>query len=170
MIKQLKSNVFRISFKEFGSCVYLIKLSDKFVMIDTGSPDNVSELKESLAELGIKRKDIQAVILTHFHYDHVGGLVLLRNVPIYASKKDFGENVIDIKKLKIPELKIIETPGHSKGGICILYDDILFSGDTLFNDGIHGRTDLSGGSDEEIQKSLDKLSKLDYKILAPGHV
>lgn len=170
MIKQLKPNVIRINFKEFGSCVYLIKLKDKFIMIDTGSPDTVIELKESLAELGIKREDIKLVILTHFHYDHTGGLVLLRKIPVYASKKDFGENVIDIKKLKIPELKIIETPGHSKGGICILYEDILFSGDTLFNDGIHGRTDLAGGSDEEIQKSLNKLCKLDYKILAPGHV
>lgn len=170
MIKQLRPNVVQISFEAFGSCVYLIKLKDKFVMIDTGSPDTVTELKQALTELNIKREDICCVIITHFHYDHVGGLVLLRKIPVYASQKDFGENVIDIKELKIPEFKIIEAPGHSKGSICILYEDILFSGDVLFNDGIHGRTDLPGGSDEEMKKSLEKLSKLNYKILAPGHI
>lgn len=139
-------------------------------MIDTGSPDTVSELKESLNEIKIKREEIKLVILTHFHYDHVGGLVLFRKIPIYGSAKDFGENVIDISKLNLPEFKIIETPGHSKGGICILYKDVLFSGDTLFNEDVHGRTDLPGSSEKEMQASLKKISKLNYKILAPGHV
>lgn len=170
MINQLKNNVWQICFESFGSCVYLVKLENKTLLIDTGSPDTVGELREALKELGISREEIDFVILTHFHYDHVGGLVILRKIPVYGSPRDFGENVKDIRELKIPELKIIETPGHSKGSICVLYQDILFSGDTLFHEGIYGRTDLPGGSDKEMKESLEKLSKIDYKILAPGHV
>ncbi len=170
MIKKLKENVWQICFENFGSCVYLVKLKEKTVLIDTGSPDTTSELLEALKELKINRNEIDLIILTHFHYDHVGGLVLFRKKPVYASKKDFGENVIDIHELPVKEFQIIETPGHSKGSFCILYKDILFSGDTLFHNGIYGRTDLPGGSDKEMKQSLEKLSKLDYKILAPGHV
>jgi len=66
-------------------------------------------------------------------------------------------------------MKIIETPGHSKGSICIIHDGVLFSGDTLFHRGTIGRTDLPGSSEKEMQKSLAKLRKIKYEILAPGH-
>lgn len=170
MITQIKENVWQITFENFGSCVYLLKLNDKTILIDTGSPDTVGELKSALQELKIRRKDIDLVILTHFHYDHTGGLALLRKIPVYGNSKDFGENVHPIQELNIPEFEILETPGHSKGGICILYDDILFSGDTLFHNGIWGRTDLPGGSEKEMKESLSKIFKLKYKILAPGHI
>ncbi len=68
------------------------------------------------------------------------------------------------------EIKIIETPGHSKGGVCYLIKDVLFSGDTLFLDSI-GRCDLFGGSIKDIEKSIkEKLFVLDDNITVyPGH-
>jgi glyoxylase-like metal-dependent hydrolase (beta-lactamase superfamily II) len=68
------------------------------------------------------------------------------------------------------ELEVINTPGHTPGSICILEKKTktLFSGDTLFDKGIYGRTDL-GGSEIELKKSIKKLYELDWKILCPGH-
>lgn len=169
MITKIKSNIWRISFTKFGSYVYLIKLKNKNILIDTGSIENQEELIQKLKELELKPEDIDIVILTHNHPDHAGGILLFKDAKIYASKHDFGKNLINIKKLKIPEFKIIKTPGHTKGGICILYDDVLFSGDTLFHRGTIGRTDLPGSSEKQMKKSLKKLEKINYKILCPGH-
>lgn len=169
MIKKIKNNVWQFSFLKFGSYVYLIKLKNKNVLIDTSSPENISELEKDLEKVGISPDNIDIVILTHNHWDHTGGIILFLDAEFYASEKDFGKNLKDIHKLKIPEFKIIDTPGHSKGGICILYKDILFSGDTLFHRGTIGRTDLPGSDDEEMKKSLEKLNKINYKILCPGH-
>ena len=169
MITQIKSNVWRFSFTNFGSYIYLIKLKDKNILIDTGSPENIEELESDLRELEMSPENIGIVILTHNHWDHTGGIILFLGAEFYASKKDFGENLKDIHKINIPEFKIIDTPGHSQGGICILYKDILFSGDTIFNRGTIGRTDLPGSSKKQMKESLEKLSKIKYKILCPGH-
>ena len=169
MITQIKSNIWRISFSKFGSYVYLLKLKDKNILIDTGSLENKEELVNNLSKLNLAPKDINIIILTHNHPDHVGGMLPFLKSKFYGNSKDFGENIINIKKLKIPELKFIETPGHSKGGICILYDDVLFAGDTLFHRGTIGRTDLPGSSKKEMEQSLEKLEKINYKILCPGH-
>ena len=169
MITKIKQNVWKLSFTSFGSYVYLVKLKDKNILIDTGAPENIPELEQDLKELDLATEDIDIVILTHNHWDHTGGMILFLDAKFYASKKDFGENLKDIHELKIPEFKIIDTPGHSKGGICILYKDVLFSGDTLFHRGTIGRTDLPGSNESEMKKSLKKLSKIKYKILCPGH-
>ncbi len=169
MIQKIKQNIYRFSFSKFGSYVYLIKLRDKNIIIDTGSIENQQEFLENLKKLKLKPEEINIVILTHNHPDHVGGISLFSNAKFYASKYDFGKNLINIKKLKIPGFKIIETPGHTKGGICILYNDVLFSGDTLFNRGTIGRTDLPGSCEKQMKKSLKKLKKINYKILCPGH-
>jgi glyoxylase-like metal-dependent hydrolase (beta-lactamase superfamily II) len=169
MISEIRKNVWQFKFKAFGSYVYLIKLKEKNILIDTGSPENAPLLLEDLKELKLTPKDIHLVILTHNHWDHLGGLTLFSNSKIYGSEKDFGKNLLDPKKLKIKELKIIETPGHSKGGICILYKDILFSGDTIFHRNTIGRTDLPGSSEKEMQESIKKINKIKFKILCPGH-
>jgi glyoxylase-like metal-dependent hydrolase (beta-lactamase superfamily II) len=169
MITKIKNNVWKISFNQFGSLVYLIKLKNKNILIDTSSPDNIPELESDLKNLGLSPQDISTIILTHNHWDHTGGIILFLDAEFYASKLDFGENLKEIHKLNIPEFKIIDTPGHSKGGICILYKDILFSGDTIFHRGTIGRTDLPGSDENEMKKSLEKLKKIKYKILCPGH-
>ena len=76
----------------------------------------------------------------------------------------------EIIKINTLEIKIIHTPGHTPGSICILYDDMVFTGDTLFDNTI-GRTDLNGGSRDEIIKSIKhKLFNLkDETKVYPGH-
>ena len=167
MIQKIKSNIWQFAFEQFGSYVYLIKLKEKNILIDTSSSTNKSQLKTYLEELDIIP---EIVILTHNHWDHVENLDLFPNAKIYASKLDFPEEkILNIKNLKIPEFQIIETPGHSKGSFCILYDDVLFSGDTIFHNHGIGRMDLEGGSETEMKNSLEKLKKIDFKILCPGH-
>jgi len=169
MISKINENIWQFRFKKFGSYVYLIKIKDKNILIDTSSPGNKEELFKDLKKLNLNQENVDLIILTHNHYDHLGGLISFPNSKIYGSKLDFGKNLLDPKKLKIKGLKIIETPGHSKGGICILYKDILFSGDTLFHRNTTGRTDLPGSSEEEMQESLKKISKIKFKTLCPGH-
>ncbi len=197
-IEKIKQNIWQFNFQEFGSCVYLIKIKNKNILIDTGSPMNKQELLNNLKELNFNPKEIDIIILTHNHFDHTGNIDLFPNAKIYGSKEDFKQentrdksklnnkeleilktaeqyekkdfSIIDIDKLPIKEFKIIKTPGHTPGGICILYQDVLFSGDTIFGQGYIGRTDLSGGDYEELQKSIEKLKRIEYKILCPGHL
>lgn len=171
MINQIKENIWQLHFKDFGSCVYIIKLKENIIAIDTGSSLNTQELINDLKQLNLKPEDIRILILTHNHFDHVENTFLFKNAKIYASKKEFFEDKIqDIDNLKIPEFKIIKTPGHTKGSFCILYNDILFSGDTIFHNGGIGRMDLEGGSKKDMKNSLQKLNKINFKILCPGHI
>ncbi|MGD9276435.1 MAG: MBL fold metallo-hydrolase [Candidatus Pacearchaeota archaeon] len=170
MIKKIKQNISSFEFSQFGSLVYLIKLKNKNIIIDTGSKANRKELIEDLEKLNLVPENIDILILTHNHFDHVGNISLFTNAKIFASKLEFSdEKIIPIDELKIPEFKIIKTPGHTKGSFCILYDDVLFSGDTIFHNGGIGRMDLEGGSEVDMKKSLEVLSKVKYKILCPGH-
>ena len=170
MIQKIKNNIWQLSFTSFGSCVYLIKINEKNILVDTSSSANKHELTKNLKKLNLSPSNINAVILTHNHWDHVGNIDIFENAKIYSSKKDFPEKeILDLDKLKIPEFEIIKTSGHTKGSFCILYDDVLFSGDTIFHNGI-GRMDLPGGSETEMKNSLEKLKKINYKILCPGHV
>jgi len=156
----------------------------------------IDDEKKVLIDAGYKfDKKVDIIIITHCHYDHLFFLseiaekwkpvvmagakdaesiekldlkTLAKNLkPVKVDRKLKEGDVIETGELK---LKVIETPGHTEGSIC-LYDEkeqILFSGDTLFN-GDTGRTDLPSGSEEDMQKSLEKLKKLAVKKLYPGH-
>jgi len=180
------------------SNIYLV-IGTRTALIDTGtgkeSKRNIAKIKDLL-----KGKDLDMIILTHFHFDHVGGLKDLQkefgseafagagDAPYIASGNpeytlswwyddelghaDVTElmegDVIDLGEHK---LKVINTPGHTSGSIC-LFDEVthaLFSGDTLFARGI-GRTDLPSGSTNELARSLKKLSEMDIGMLYPGHM
>jgi glyoxylase-like metal-dependent hydrolase (beta-lactamase superfamily II) len=69
------------------------------------------------------------------------------------------------------KLKVIHTPGHTPGGICLYAEGpkLLFSGDTVFQDGGFGRTDFYGGDALKLLSSIKKLSLLDVKVMYPGH-
>ena len=161
MIKNIKENVFQLNFQIFGSTVYLIKLDDKNILIDTSSKENEKELLGDLEQLKIKPKDIDILILTHSHWDHVGNNELFKDAKLITH-----ENLDELPK----EFEPIKTPGHTQDSFCIIYEDILFSGDTIFHEGGRGRTDLEGGDEEEILESIEKLKQVNYKILCPGHI
>ncbi|MBI2659796.1 MBL fold metallo-hydrolase [Candidatus Woesearchaeota archaeon] len=130
---------------------------------------------------------ITKIILTHSHYDHVqkaDELASKTNAAVYLHESDFNEikkairnpniKITKIKdndevKLGKIKIKIIHTPGHSPGAICLLAENRLLTGDTLFVDAI-GRTDLPGGDSIKLFESLQKLKKLDDNIeIYPGH-
>lgn len=75
-----------------------------------------------------------------------------------------------IENFELKSIKVIDVPGHTRGSIAFFMpkEKILLSGDTLFDEGI-GRTDLPTSKAEEMEKSLIKLRKLNYKILCAGH-
>jgi glyoxylase-like metal-dependent hydrolase (beta-lactamase superfamily II) len=167
--------------------------TNEAVIIDPGDePENI------MAKVAQRQARIKAVIFTHGHYDHLGALNEVRSayqcpVMIHEAEADTitspranlsiltGEglasepadrlltdgDLIDVGRLS---LQVMHTPGHSPGGICLLYDKILFGGDLLFLTSI-GRHDLPGGSYQQLEDSiLNKVYKLpDETIVYPGH-
>lgn len=171
-----------------ANCYILVEENTKECgIIDPGGDSE--RLISQIDKLNAKPKFI---LLTHGHMDHVGGVIDLvkkYNIPFYISKADeeymekddfvFGtlpkasgylkEN--DILKLGDETIKVLETPGHTKGGLCfLLNNDKVFTGDTLFNGSI-GRTDFIGGSMSEIINSIkEKLLPLGDRVdVYPGH-
>lgn len=161
MIQKLRENVFQIYFKKFGSVVYLIRQDKDNILIDTSSKDNANELLYELKKLKVDPRDVHYILLTHTHYDHNGNLEFFPNAKVFDSK--------NIDTLTLINFRPIKTPGHTKDSLCFLYKDILFSGDTLFHNGT-GRTDLPESQPDKMKETLEKLKKLDYQILAPGHI
>lgn len=161
MHTQLASNVYQLSFKEFGSCVYLIKIGKDNLLIDTSSKENEKELLIELSKLNVNPRDIHMILLTHRHWDHIGNLDLFPNAKIYDEK--------NINNFALIIIKVFKVPGHTKDSLAFLYKDILFSGDTLFHNGI-GRTDLKESEPNKMESSLNLLKHVDYNILAPGHI
>ena len=130
---------------------------------------------------------LDAITLTHGHFDHVGAVRQIAadtDCEVYLSIADLAmppqltagplyythtyEEGLQLNIAGIPIL-VIPTPGHTPGSVCLRMEDNLFSGDTLFA-GSCGRTDLPGGSYTQIMDSLKKLSNLQgqYKVF-PGH-
>lgn len=166
---------------------YLIMDEDskELAIIDPGGHAN-SVVKE-IEELSAKPKFI---LLTHGHIDHVGAVVELINkfkIPFYMNVKEeefMGDNFVfgelpkasgdlkegDTLKLGGHLIKVIETPGHTVGGVCFLIDDKLFTGDTLFQGSI-GRSDFPGGNGVLLVKNIkEKLLPLGDNIkVFPGH-
>ena len=156
--------------------------SDTCVVIDPGY-----EAETVLVEAKRFGKSIEAILLTHGHFDHVGAvreIAAETDCKVYLCEEDlsmppqltagalyytdlYGEG--DTLTLAGLTLKVLHTPGHTPGSVCLQCEDTIFSGDTLFW-GSCGRTDLPGGSWATIQKSLKRLAALDgdFKVY-PGH-
>ena len=176
-----------------GSNSYIIydEKSGDGVMVDPGSDGKMLLAKS----VGI---NIKYIILTHAHFDHIGGLEFLAektgahvviheieapaltdtsyNLCLLAGEKENKKGaditVKDGDELTVGDinLKFIHTPGHTKGSMCIFAGDKdLITGDTLFR-GCIGRTDLKGGNSNDILKSVNKIAKFDEDItIYPGH-
>ncbi len=182
----------------FDSNIFLILGDEKTALIDTGTGFQLDSTIKSI-DKGLNGRSLDYVILTHRHYDHVGGLsgILskygseamageLDAIPLREGDSQstmgvsFGGSIpkMDVKSVKDGDvidlgghvLRIIETPGHTAGSICIFDESTgtLFSGDLFFFDGV-GRTDLPTGSSDDLIKSLIKLKNLEFTGLSSGH-
>ena len=156
--------------------------ADECIVIDPGyEPETV------LLAVNRLKKNLTAILLTHGHFDHVGAvkdLVAETDCKVYIHEYDLSlpatltagplycTNVYDegdVLRLAGLTVRVLHTPGHTPGSVCLMIEDNLFSGDTLFRDSC-GRTDLPGGNPAEIFKSLRRLATLggDFRVL-PGH-
>lgn len=177
-----------------ANCYFLVQDKD-CVIVDPG--DSADFILEEVSRNNLQ---VKAIIATHGHFDHVmaiGELKMSLNVPVYISSKDrflldrveetakyfLGHtpvvipisetvNIPEIVRIKNLELKIIPTPGHTPGSICIYNKEegVLFTGDTLFKDGI-GRYDFSYSNKKELMTSINQLIEVlpEETLVYPGH-
>ena len=163
--------------------VYIIadETSKEAAVVDAGW-----EVDKVIEAANKEKLKINKIILTHYHYDHVQKVNELfdkTKAAVYFHEAEFDnlknlfktkEKIVKLKdddEIKIGniKIKIIHTPGHTKGAICLMFENKLITGDTLFVGAI-GRTDLPGGNALQLFESLQKLKKLDDKIeIYPGH-
>lgn len=173
----------------YASNCYMIVSDGQGAVIDPSVPLSAFSLPENVK--------ITKVLLTHGHFDHIlaidsyvdcGAVVYVSDNDAYMLKDAmanassvFGLDPVISKadpitvkdgdniELGSASIKVLSTPGHTEGSVCYITDGVMFSGDTLFADGI-GRCDLIGGDYYSMQASLRRMSGLDidYKIY-PGH-
>ena len=170
------------------NCYILCDEAEKLcAVIDPGG--DASRVAAAVAKTGCAPC---AILLTHGHYDHTGGVADLQaqwpEVPTYLSRRDQGAGDSYMLQLFPPvanakdydegdtvrvgslTLEVLATPGHSEGSVTLRCGDVLFCGDTLFA-GSCGRTDFPGGSMKKIMVSLKRLGQLEGTLTVyPGHM
>ena len=166
------------------------------VLIDPGHKSLFNHVEQGLRQLGLAIPDIDLVICTHAHPDHLESVPMLKNQktlftlheaewqwvatigkPMSAS---FGIDIDDFRpdfflkegdlSIKDLDFEIFHTPGHSPGSVSIYWPQqkVLFTGDLIFKEGV-GRTDLPGGDGSKLKESIKRLSELDTEWLLSGH-
>lgn len=183
----MKINIIPAGIYDANCYVLMDEVTNEAAVIDPGGDAQmlINNIKASKAK-------VKMVLLTHGHADHTGAVselknefgcsvyinekdseLINKNVPIYGSPNENGDKLIsegDVLKFGSHEVKCFETPGHTPGGMCFLIDNLVFTGDTLFNRSI-GRTDFQGGDFNTIIDSIkNKLLILpDDTVVYPGH-
>ena len=171
-----------------GTNCYILEdeKTNQAAVIDPGD-----EAERVAGEVQDDGMEVKYILLTHGHYDHTTGVPGLKErfpgaqvyihqadangagstlYPLAGQVKDLSYyREGDVLTLGTLTIKVMETPGHSPGSVTLQVGDVLFTGDTLFC-GSMGRTDLRGGSYEEIMASLKRLGELEGDFhVCPGH-
>ena len=138
---------------------YILKKEGNILIIDPGDESQLIEKHLNGNILGI--------IITHYHFDHIGALDSLKNkynIPVYDIN-----NLKEVNTLGPFTFKMIKTPGHKDDLISLLFEDKLFCGDFIFENGI-GRTDLETGDFNAMKDSITKILSMPLDtIIYPGH-
>lgn len=173
----IETNCYVVSDEETKECA----------VIDPGDESNV--ILDYIEESGLT---CRCILLTHAHGDHTGAVDEIldqTDAVLYMNEKDNGVAIGsgplsiyhapegtrfykdgDVVNVGSLTFKVIETPGHTPGGVCLICGDVIFTGDTLFKDSC-GRTDFAASRTEAMLNSLRRLAMLpgDYEIF-PGHM
>lgn len=185
-IVKVIDDVWKIS---LSSNVYFLDHEEK-IIIDAGDRSDRQQLIQLLSKV-VDFNDVDKVLFTHLHYDHIGNFDLFPNARFYASSDAINsfsrdplgtvlsEEIIgrlkNIKMVALDEsisgLKVISCPGHTIGAVSFWMPEekVLFSGDTLFFRKNIGRTDLPTSDSAAMQETLVKLLDFPFKTLCPGH-
>lgn len=158
------------------------KKSASCCVIDPGY--EADTILDKLSDLGLT---LEAILLTHGHFDHVGAVRELAadtGCQVYLCAEDlsmpsqltagqlyYTNTYAEGTQLHLAglDISVLHAPGHTPGSVCLLTEGTLFSGDTLFS-GSCGRTDLPGGNWEQMRASLKRLSGIEASLwVLPGH-
>jgi len=195
---ELKPNIYQLRSENPGSNVYLIKGDTKNVLIDTGITAKFPLLKSRLSEIGLRIRDINLILLTHEHCDHIGATTFFHKRAVVAGHR-LAANKLELqdefvtwnKYFNVPhkpfwvdiwleddalidlgnyKLRVIHTPGHTSGCICLYEprEGLLFTGDTVFAGGTLSQITGSGNM-SDYMNSIQRLNSLKIKEIYPGH-
>ena len=184
--------IHRIVGGAIGTCTYIVQneITNECIVIDPH--EDVKTISGYLQKENLTPK---AVLLTHGHFDHIGGVAYFKSLgaKVYMNKADvwqiddpeqmaayLGVKIehfdVDIF-VKEPDLleicgfkiKVLDTPGHTMGGVCYVLDEYIFTGDTIFRES-YGRTDFKDSDFKMLKSSILKILNLEGEYtLLPGH-
>jgi len=169
-----------------GLCsnVYVFAEGNGISLVDTGSGMAPNTVGPQLEQLGLKIERVARVVMTHGHIDHIGGLIEIcehSSPEVFVHENDaddlkaLGIKSIDylkdgdVVRLGRRDLGVLHTPGHTEGSVCLHDNVLILTGDTAFPGGYFGRTDLPSGDWRKLVDSLNRLSRLEVRVMLPGH-
>jgi len=191
-------DVYQVRFKNRAANAYIVRGSKRTILIDVGLSSNFVHMQACFAHLGIGQSDIDMVVLSHEHLDHIGaayhfgGRTIIAAHRLAANKIMLRDDFSMLRKMfnepDVPididiwleegnlidlgnfRLNVMYTPGHTSACISLFDADkgLLFAADTLMPGGVMGGVFGSGSISDYIQ-SLERLKALDSKILLSGH-
>jgi hydroxyacylglutathione hydrolase len=195
---QLSDNIYAYPWTSMqaNNCnTYLVRCGSKLMMIDPGHAQLYGHVENGLVGDGI-REDIDLVVLTHCHPDHMEAAAMLQRtgakLAMGAQEAEFyegeGKKLAGMMGVSLPDFvidlfleegeltldeetfQIILTPGHTPGHICVHLPSqkALFTGDLVFAQGV-GRVDFPGGDGQALKDSILKIGALDLEMVLPGH-
>lgn len=181
-----------------GNYAYLV-LDEEIILIDTGMPRQGKALLRELKSMDIELSDIKHILITHHDIDHIGNMALLEKATgakIWASDEDINyilgkkprpgiKRLFSmIMKAKTPgkinhypenniigNMKIIPSPGHTPGHVCIIFEDVLFAGDLVRTspEKIKPVASFMNWNDSILRESQEEIGKLPFKWICPAH-
>lgn len=171
-----------------NNCNTFLIREGKTILVDPGYRHLFDHVERGLATLNLSPEQIDAVIATHGHPDHLDAVVEFSRQTLFMMGQEeyryfsrlaspsfpipepdilLQEGELDIGTVRF---QVISTPGHSPSSLCLYWPErkVLFSGDVAFDQGI-GRSDLPGGNGKLLKESLRRIAQLDVEYLLPGH-